>query len=564
MKVSDMENCINKNEGKLRIIELKFKTKEAELKQAEAEIHCKEFCRSRFSMNDDFFSKGFFDNPNQFLVYLNRLNEEDIKKINDLFLYIETIDVKEQAKFNFSQIFQFIVKKQFFRNENMWLFLKEALPNCNQTEHKNLLDRMNIYLQTHPHANMDVLIQIFSDIKDFNFGYIINIQEIGDADAVWDVTTITVGKLVSNIEERLLLIQKIGPLSDEIKEIVKFLLAEKKLKPSFLISMMPVIVMLVNNGDKDQVHDFLLSNKECLESCLLDDTRDYLLDIIKKNIKNGNMKRALNNYTGNASWEKYTIRSESWDNDRRYQTNGSQRPYGLLMHQAVQEAAYYFDKSKELPSYKCLISFCAKLRAAIAKRLNHQRWCKFGLERKTQFYTPFHGGYDNLENRLKVDPPACQPDSLKHGVSGFYQSKCVANLDGQLIPLSFVNKTGEGAGENGPGIQHTQPNELEKIIPYIESLYNQLVLLTSEEEVWKLSGRIFWWICQAKPWDRGDPSIAEIFLKTIFTLKGISYPMWKPSIVPWEEVTIEFDVDKFANNFVNLFEFPSPHQTARR
>ena len=67
-------------------------------------------------------------------------------------------------------------------------------------------------------------------------------------------------------------------------------------------------------------------------------------------------------------------------------------------------------------------------------------------------------------------------------------------------------------------------------------------------------GLVFWWICQAKPWERGDPSIAEILIKSYCMERGINLPPWKAGIVPWEEVMKTFNPLKFAERFHELFE----------
>jgi hypothetical protein len=62
-------------------------------------------------------------------------------------------------------------------------------------------------------------------------------------------------------------------------------------------------------------------------------------------------------------------------------------------------------------------------------------------------------------------------------------------------------------------------------------------------------------ICQAKPWRLGDPSIAEMLIRTILTLKEEESRPWKEELIPWIEVMCEPKMEKFAANFHLLFEW---------
>ena len=77
--------------------------------------------------------------------------------------------------------------------------------------------------------------------------------------------------------------------------------------------------------------------------------------------------------------------------------------------------------------------------------------------------------------------------------------------------------------------------------------------MTKQELLEKL-GQIFWLICQAKPWLRGDPSIAEMFIKVVWMHKtGELLPSWKQGVVPWESVIESTNPKDYGKNFRCLF-----------
>jgi hypothetical protein len=69
----------------------------------------------------------------------------------------------------------------------------------------------------------------------------------------------------------------------------------------------------------------------------------------------------------------------------------------------------------------------------------------------------------------------------------------------------------------------------------------------------ELSGQISWWLCQAKPWKHGDPSIAELLIRFLWESKGMENPAWKPGIIPWCSGMTECDVLAYGRRFHTLF-----------
>jgi hypothetical protein len=46
-----------------------------------------------------------------------------------------------------------------------------------------------------------------------------------------------------------------------------------------------------------------------------------------------------------------------------------------------------------------------------------------------------------------------------------------------------------------------------------------------------------------------------MLFRSLWEEKGIESPSWGPSIIPWVEVSVEFDVETFARNFPSLFNW---------
>lgn len=232
---------------------------------------------------------------------------------------------------------------------------------------------------------------------------------------------------------------------------------------------------------------------------------------------------------GQRVWEHYVNRG-IWDNDKAYNCKGNQKPYGMMMCRAVQ-AATDLAVEKQL-DFVQLLEFCAYQRFQIAHYLNHEDISLFGFPRKSGdiAYTPLKNEYEPLGGFLQTI-----------GASGIVKGK----IHDEIIDLTHWNKT---------NIYHTASNLLPVISPYLGELYQQLLAEQDPKKAMELSGRLFWWICQAKPWSRGDPSIAEILIRTIWNLKGMENLAWKKGVIPWVEVTKEVSEEDFAQNFWSFFD----------
>lgn len=104
-------------------------------------------------------------------------------------------------------------------------------------------------------------------------------------------------------------------------------------------------------------------------------------------------------------------------------------------------------------------------------------------------------------------------------------------------------------------LYHTAPQYIRPILDHVDQLYQEALAIENTDKLTEKLGEIFWWICKAKPWQGGDPSIAEMLIKGIYLHKGVRPPAWTKNLVPWEEVEEQPDVEKFAKNFHSLLDF---------
>ena len=80
-------------------------------------------------------------------------------------------------------------------------------------------------------------------------------------------------------------------------------------------------------------------------------------------------------------------------------------------------------------------------------------------------------------------------------------------------------------------------------------------LFLEGERLHEKLGEFFWWWCQVKPVDLGDPSIAETLFKAMLISKGLPVPGWKKDLIPWVETLVIFDAVEFGKQFSSLWEF---------
>ena len=248
----------------------------------------------------------------------------------------------------------------------------------------------------------------------------------------------------------------------------------------------------------------------------------------------------------------YIIRKSVWG--QAYNMN--QTEYGLRLHQGVLMGVYGLQENW---SYEQLLFFLAFHRKLTADELG-------------QVKTDMSFGYGVLRGSYPAFTP-CDRDSVYYSLGQRLKSEqkewknsdnyivkeeknsilCTQRemIDGVYVNLSKVLIKGDDIS-----ILHTDPSEISKVMSHIEKLYYLALNETNEERLLEQLGEIYWWICQGKPWFGGDPSIAEMLIKTIWRFRtGKDLPPWKIDLVPWESVIEQANVKKYKLNFQNLLDF---------
>lgn len=92
------------------------------------------------------------------------------------------------------------------------------------------------------------------------------------------------------------------------------------------------------------------------------------------------------------------------------------------------------------------------------------------------------------------------------------------------------------------------------IYKFLGSLFDKIKGEEDKHIVMSDSAQMFWWICQAKFWDLGDPSIAEIIMRTTWQVKGLENLPWKVGIIPWVEAMKCKTAEEFAATLPSLLD----------
>lgn len=258
------------------------------------------------------------------------------------------------------------------------------------------------------------------------------------------------------------------------------------------------------------------------------------------------------------NWANFVVRDSNWNQLAMYNTNGTQEEYGKRMEQAVHIVADFIKKN---PSFDEVCEYSATLRALMAKELNHENPGAFGVKRgMCGPTTPMGGVYKNLGFFLKAKDEEIRK---KGGNHPFYQiNPCLYNpamrfgiilgtIGEEKIELSelvFYPRDNDSGS-----LVHTRQENISLIMKHVEELYYKALSEDDPAKVQENAGKMFWWICQAKPWQRGDPSIAEIIVRSIFAIKQIPNQPWKEGVIPWAEAMKDFNPEEFGNRFANLF-----------
>ena len=256
------------------------------------------------------------------------------------------------------------------------------------------------------------------------------------------------------------------------------------------------------------------------------------------------------------AWFNYIVRIPEWKN---LYNNYSQEEYGKEMHQSIRIGAIALQN--DYLNYDELLSFLSNRRQIIAINMGFSRWREVGrIGLVVGKMTSCGSQYSEIPKLLFQNLQSSYDQ--KEGCTWYDKGNYLAHLNGRIHRLSFFENfekplTFRGLYStpiNGV-IQHTSPKECLEVMNYVKlTLFPQAMAEENPDTLLEYLGQIFWLICQAKPWHLGDPSIAESLIRTIWISKGFKNVSWQKNVIPWIEVMIEPDINKFAAKFCKFFE----------
>ncbi len=250
-------------------------------------------------------------------------------------------------------------------------------------------------------------------------------------------------------------------------------------------------------------------------------------------------------------WNHYVIRNEEFIKKSEF-VDDDQVFYGSCMHQGSQIGAFGI---KSHWTFHQMLAVLSRFRRDFAidiigkNRLSYV----YGLNRKIDYKTELNNEYLKVLKWAKTQKTEKNSPFLH-----LYRWKdnhpqivtTIGKIENYAFPLSSIIIPFEI-------VYHTKPKYIAKILIHTDKLYQEALKMEDLSQLNEKLGEIFWWICRAKPWERGDPSIAEMLIKAVYLFQGIQPPTWKKGIVPWIEVELQPDVKTYAKNFHKLLEFPN-------
>lgn len=250
----------------------------------------------------------------------------------------------------------------------------------------------------------------------------------------------------------------------------------------------------------------------------------------------------------------YVVRKSNWG-EQNY--NIDQILYGNKLHEGVLigEAAL----SENRWNFFQMLSFFAYHRMKIAQELGKDEtapFVVFGLNRlredvKTGCFQ-IEGEKEGIYEALGLDLLDLIPKWEEEKDTNYNaKENCIEiEIEGQKLPLSYMNIE----KRYGEAILHAPLSSIRKVLEYTSKIYEQCLEEDNNEVLLEKLGQIFWLICQAKPWFRGDPSIAEMLIKSVWLHKtGEMLPPWKKGLIPWESVMKSTNLEDFGAIFRTLF-----------
>ncbi len=257
-------------------------------------------------------------------------------------------------------------------------------------------------------------------------------------------------------------------------------------------------------------------------------------------------------------WRRYVIRERSWENVKIYgQEKNNQKYFGSYMRSGTLMAQKGILKKGW--TFRQTLAVLAYFRHVMAVKLGHLNFDDYGLsirkhkiqESEVRMKTKLQNRYKELAKRVEtLCADECETKFFKRKSC---KTKITIQSYGYIKNKSHSTLFFFSEKEKSISFMQVQIHANE-IFDYVDELYQKAMRIEDQVSLDKKLGEIFWWICKAKPWFRGDPSIAEMFIKTIYRIKKFTPPAWKAGIIPWVEVEAAFDVKAFAKNFSRLLD----------
>ncbi len=227
-----------------------------------------------------------------------------------------------------------------------------------------------------------------------------------------------------------------------------------------------------------------------------------------------------------------------------------QKKYSRYLHASIILGALY-RKKHQLSFWQELMVFSV-VRQRIAKNLHSKDstyYEKVGSPRIIQSKTTeLRDFYADVPEKMRA--LLLSLGNLEHNLN----SNCIIKLidNDRVIQLSTVplfSNTGD--------LIHAPVESIPVMLNIVESIYNRVIMERNKEEIVRLSGEIYWGICQASPWVYGEPSIAEMLFRSIWEMKEMKNPSWKNDVIPWVEVVTAHSISGFGEKFSEFFNWDS-------
>lgn len=252
---------------------------------------------------------------------------------------------------------------------------------------------------------------------------------------------------------------------------------------------------------------------------------------------------------------KYIVRKEGGFITQVYGDEKKQRLYGTYQSYTAQLGAGLLALCPDGSQFQCLMDFCSLRRHEIAS-INGQAHHPVGMIRSYSMQTTLDGPYQPVEERFKIminDLGSKIYTDRRFKKISHLRISNIFELDGKSYTGNTFNYNKYNLPDCVSYIKHSD----EKLpIDYCQNLLNQGMKAGTLDELHAVSAEIFWIICAFKPFELGDPSIAESIIRSLYFYKGYEMPAWKRGIIPWVEATLCFDIPSFKDIFRGLLDGP--------